>query len=436
MVLSVVLILSSCSSQPAAETRSSLATTTSPSQQVFFAGADLRGEDFSGQELRGADFTGAMLDRANFSNADLAGAIFDQVSAVAANFSFSKMSGATFSGKTVQNDPYGSVYVSIKGANFSNADLTGASFELVDAEGANFTSANMSGVRLSDSSFVWADFSNAVLDSAQISLSYFNGAHLIGTSFRNSQFFVEGGPLPFDYSILESVNFDGASFDYFGFESSRVWNSSFRNVDTKKDSFITNSDLDKVDLSGFQVPEASPFLIRCSFVTNSVLPPLLFNDFDADFSGSSEAGSGYLFSGPYDLSCAMATDAGQVREQDSKLNPIVGKDFLFAKVMSRLDPAETVYPDEEAVSLAIGQMCLAYLLKKGDEASFTQGLIDLMEQQMVLGAQNRKEARLLIQMTIAGVNHCKQDTLPLYSWLSESDILAQLDIWDNAARLP
>ena len=477
-MLTVVLILSSCSSQPTNETEV---------RQLSYVGLDLRGEDFSGRNLREADFTGAQLDGADFSNADLSYASFHDVSAVGANFSSSTLvgafftccdrkvggifkrsdltdanfsgsdlsaasfwaviaDGANFSSSKVSNAAFiglraargvpEDVYVSLQGADFSNSDLSGTEFSEVDAEGATFSTANMSGVRLSDSSFVWADFSNAVLDSAEITRSPFTGAHLTGTSFRNSQFFLEGGGQLFDYSILESVNFDGASFDHFAFEGSRVWNSSFRNVKTKNNGIITNSDFDKVDLSGFQGPEDSPFTIRCSFVTNSVLPPLSFRDFDADYSGSSEAGTGYLFSGPYDPSCAMGTDAGQVRGQDSKLNPLVGKDFLFWNVMLRLDPAETVYPDEEAVSLAIGQMCLAYLLKKGDEASFTQGLIDLMEQQMVLGAQNRKEARLLIQMTIAGVNHCNQDTRLLYSWLRKSNALAQLEAWDSGAPAP
>ncbi len=98
------------------------------------AGADLAGVDLTGAHLHGADLAGANLTGANLQLTDLSDA----------DFTGATLHDADLSGFGCGGDPQPAV-VNATGANFTDADFTGACIFHIDFSGANFTGADFTG---------------------------------------------------------------------------------------------------------------------------------------------------------------------------------------------------------------------------------------------------------------------------------------------------
>lgn len=175
-----------------------------------FAGANLTGLDLSGLDLSRVDFSGATLTRAKFVKAKMFGTNFDRAVARMADFTgatmdLSLMRGGTDMTAAVLRDA--SLYaVIMPGANFTDADLTGARLVTVatgarfvrakldhadlgadprnqpmgvmrnDFTGCDFTGADLSGANLRKAKLIRADFTNANISGADVTFADLSGA--------------------------------------------------------------------------------------------------------------------------------------------------------------------------------------------------------------------------------------------------------------------
>ena len=122
-------------------------------------------------ELAGADLTGADLRQANLARSVLDGTHFDGAAMFRANLSEAQMRGTTFDAADLQEaDLAASVLTDV---GFRGATLTGAAFQLVEADGIDFTAVRAPGLDLRD-----LVLSRAVLDAAHLEGAVLSGAHL------------------------------------------------------------------------------------------------------------------------------------------------------------------------------------------------------------------------------------------------------------------
>ena len=129
--------------------------------QDLSQGVDFTGAFFSGAQLTGVNFTDARLDKADFSQTDLRGLNWGSPkSATGINMSGSVAVDCIFSGQKNQLD--------CSGANFSSADLTGATLTNLNLQKANLAGATLI---------------SAVLDSADLTGAILNGAVALKSSF-------------------------------------------------------------------------------------------------------------------------------------------------------------------------------------------------------------------------------------------------------------
>jgi uncharacterized protein YjbI with pentapeptide repeats len=164
-----------------------------------FAGANLTGLDLSGLDLSRVDFTGATLSRAKFVKAKMFATNFDRAVARMADFSGATMDLSVMRGGT---DMSGAILrdvslfaVIMPGANFTDADLTGARL-VASATGAIFVRAKLDHADLgadprnqpmgvmrndfTDCDFTGADLSNANLRKAKLIRANFTKANVSG----------------------------------------------------------------------------------------------------------------------------------------------------------------------------------------------------------------------------------------------------------------
>lgn len=144
-------------------------------------GADLREADLSDADLRGADLRSADFRGANLRNANLIRAVFSD--AESRDIEFFDEEGtdvqsefAGFSATELLNN------VSLNGANFCSANLSGTIFEAgADLRGTNFSQARLIGTDFSFLDLCGIDFSGADLGGAN-----FSYAELAGVDLRNA----------------------------------------------------------------------------------------------------------------------------------------------------------------------------------------------------------------------------------------------------------
>ncbi|MDC3010706.1 pentapeptide repeat-containing protein [Synechococcus sp. AH-736-G21] len=174
-----------------------------------FRRADLTGANFLKADLRGADFRGANLGgnlgdgvskkRANFQNADLRGADLRGAGLSLVDMSgsdlrdaklkdavilFTKLNHANLSGLDLSFSSYedrrGQMWPSkigsLRGANLSEANLSGFDMRQADARGANFYKTDLLGADFMDSKLQNANFYGANLKGAVLYRSNLSGA--------------------------------------------------------------------------------------------------------------------------------------------------------------------------------------------------------------------------------------------------------------------
>jgi uncharacterized protein YjbI with pentapeptide repeats len=181
-----------------------------PNHPASFAGANLTGLDLSGLDLSRVDFSGATLSRAKFVKAKMFATNFDRAVARMADFSGATMDLSVMRGGT---DMSGAILrdvslfaVIMPGANFTDADLTGARLVASatgalfvrakldhadlgadprnqpmgvmrnDFTGCDFTGADLSGANLRKAKLIRANFTNANVSGADVTLSDLSGA--------------------------------------------------------------------------------------------------------------------------------------------------------------------------------------------------------------------------------------------------------------------
>jgi uncharacterized protein YjbI with pentapeptide repeats len=134
--------------------------------QDLSQGIDFTGAFFSGAQLAGVNFTNARLDKADFSQTDLRGLNWGSpASAAGINLSGSVAADCVFGGQTNRLD--------CSGANFSSADLTGATLTNL-----NLQKASLAGASLISTVLDKADLTGAILNGVVALKSSFIGAIL------------------------------------------------------------------------------------------------------------------------------------------------------------------------------------------------------------------------------------------------------------------
>jgi uncharacterized protein YjbI with pentapeptide repeats len=166
-------------------------------------GLDLSGVDFKRASLARTNLFGAKLVGANLTGANLSGAKLDLSWIMRANFSDADLSGASLQGLVVS---YGLEITPadapiFTGANFADARIL-ARFSQFDLRGANFARAQMgadmknqsmglmrtdlSSAKLARTNFAGADLSRALLRFADLTEANLAGAELFGADLSGA----------------------------------------------------------------------------------------------------------------------------------------------------------------------------------------------------------------------------------------------------------
>jgi uncharacterized protein YjbI with pentapeptide repeats len=128
------------------------------------AGADLRRLDFAGANFRGASLTGANLVRGTFRDADLERASLSRACLNDASFRRARLRGARLTG------------ASAWATQFHEADFEGASLARVILSHTKFRGASLRGADLRQTQFLWVDLRGADLTSADLAGAKFEQA--------------------------------------------------------------------------------------------------------------------------------------------------------------------------------------------------------------------------------------------------------------------
>ena len=154
-------------------------------EDLDFAGQDLRWIDLAGSSLAGAAFTDARL-----TGADLAGADLSWAGLRSADLSFAGLTGANMSfadlpGADLLDADMASAdlsYANLYKADLSDADLTGADLSGTNLSFADLSFADLYGADLSGADLTGADLSHADLASADLSGATMSVAVMVASS--------------------------------------------------------------------------------------------------------------------------------------------------------------------------------------------------------------------------------------------------------------
>ncbi|MFT5522286.1 MAG: hypothetical protein ACI9HK_000229 [Pirellulaceae bacterium] len=160
------------------------------------------GTDFSGLDLAGINFRGphavsleTNLRGADFSNSNLTGAKFGAAELHGANFTSANLTNTTFTTGT------------LIGANLTNATLTGSGFHTcnmqgITAENTDWTTSDLTGSRLDGAELSGCKFTALTKGRGNWG-NNFSGSKLVGTEFRN---------LSMQHADFSSADLSGADF--------------------------------------------------------------------------------------------------------------------------------------------------------------------------------------------------------------------------------
>lgn len=226
-----------------AQVRAALAAAT-PGHKPSFAGRSLSGLDLSHFDLSGVDLSGADLRRTRLVDAKLVGANLS-----GANLNLAWIMGADFSHANLTGASLGILVVShgmetkpdeaarFVGANLSDAHIL-ARFQLDDMRGANLAHVMAAAdMRNQSMGLIHTDFSSANLDGAS-----FVGAQLAYASFR--------------FAKLNGADFSGAGLQEADFSGAYLTGADFTGADTTGATFTsaTLADVKGLSRAGGQRP--------------------------------------------------------------------------------------------------------------------------------------------------------------------------------------
>ena len=191
----------------------------------------------------------------------------------------------------------------LSGANFTNADLTDASLDVVILTNANFTNANLSNVffGVSSEQLSGAVFTNAIIDNASFfelektqlysTISYKN-KNLVGVELRNRNNEIDGwdfnGQHLTDSQLsgnISNTNFNNASIINTTFDSDTIKNVDFIGANISNVNF-SNVSIAGINFSNAIISDLSGGGYVDAIFCNSNIKGISGSFSSADFSGS------------------------------------------------------------------------------------------------------------------------------------------------------
>ncbi len=209
---------------------------------------DLSGMNFEGINLRGANFSNSNLSEANFSGIDLRGA----------NFNDANLNNAVFNG------------ANLAWSHFERANLFGAKLNVLSVDGAKFCKAdlrniNLTGSNLQGAIFTKANMENTIFKGANLNDTSFAGANLKKADFSGvnlrrvnlSRTTLIGAVFTgtnFDGANLSgadlrSINFNGLALHGANFSHTNLCHANFKGMNLSG-VILEDADLSYADLSG------------------------------------------------------------------------------------------------------------------------------------------------------------------------------------------
>jgi uncharacterized protein YjbI with pentapeptide repeats len=200
---------------------------------VSLRGRDLRGAILPRADLSHADFTGAILVEASFLGARLVHARFGCAARLQLTLSAQLSAGAK---ADTCDDQHAT---DLRGADFSEALLHGASFNQAKLLGGHFARAMMQGVVLDDADLRGAAFTYARLEGASLTNVKLTAASLFGAQMQGAN--LEGADLSFATFLttqLQGANLQNATLENATFNMAGLYRAFIRPDDQNSTIFI------------------------------------------------------------------------------------------------------------------------------------------------------------------------------------------------------
>jgi len=181
---------------------------------------DLRHRNFSGMDLSFVDLEFSLIEGANFNDADLTGAYLSEA-----------------------NGGYGT--------SFRRAILTDADLCEINIRRANFEDAVIGGANFSHAILPWANFKGVTTESEGYRLNertFFRYADLTNSDFRPAK--IEN--VEFEFASLSDANMEGISLNDVDLLSVRLVNTNLKNSNISY-SILAGANLEGADLSGSNI---------------------------------------------------------------------------------------------------------------------------------------------------------------------------------------
>ena len=187
-------------------------------KRAILVNADLSGADLSAASLIGANLAGARLYGATLVKADFTGANLEGAMIVETNVYFSELpdynEAPKFNGANLRSAHIAS---RLEGADFRDADLTGATIGLSDLS-LDAQRAGRDWYRAPSSLMMRTDFSGANLSAAEVRNVNFTSGKFVGTKLRGSKLV----NLDFTKADFSDADFTGADISGSNFKYSNL----------------------------------------------------------------------------------------------------------------------------------------------------------------------------------------------------------------------
>ncbi|EUJ43626.1 pentapeptide repeat-containing protein [Paenilisteria rocourtiae] len=209
----------------------------------------LEGFNFSNSDLRNSYFDDGEFRSVNFKHSNLAGVNFDHRVFIDTKFDYVNLTGASFESAEFHNGSLKGTYAK-KGdglPSFKGAFMQGVNVSTATLKGADFSYAN-----LANSKFNASELTNASFEGADLTFAELKQSALSKTNFANAIF----DQTDFSYSDLSKSNFDGEVFRGTIFRSTGLVDATFRDAIFENVSF-KGSYVKRADFTGAQMDLAT-----------------------------------------------------------------------------------------------------------------------------------------------------------------------------------